>query len=338
MGAQKEGEFMIIRQSALKQVSISALAIILAVTNSAVAAANLAGGSSASGKTFLLQIYTAPDTAFWVPAVTGAKAAAKLTGINLEIQYSNSDDATQSNQLRTATSRKLAGIATSLPNASAGKAICEAKEAGIPVITFNVNGLTKAGAKCVTAFVGQDFVQAGAAIAQRMVDEGLVNKGTNAYCPVELPTATYALQRHQGVMSVFKKIGAKCDMVGVGTAPDKAQTTMVNYLLGKRNVTAIVALGGTPLSVAEAVAAKVKKPDMAIGGFDLSKPVLDGIKSGKIVAAVDQQPYSQGFYAIMQLVLQSTYSLYPSDMGTGGRGLVDSSNINEVSALVPEYR
>ena len=40
----------------------------------------------------------------------------------------------------------------------------------------------------------------------------------------------------------------------------------------------------------------------------------------------------------MQLVLQSTYSLYPSDMGTGGRGLVDSSNINQVSALVPEYR
>ena len=86
------------------------------------------------------------------------------------------------------------------------------------------------------------------------------------------------------------------------------------------------------------MAEKVKKPDMAIGGFDLSKPVLDGIKTGKIVAAVDQQPYSQGFYAVMQLVLQSTYSLYPSDMGTGGRGLVDSSNINAVSALVPEYR
>jgi simple sugar transport system substrate-binding protein len=310
----------------------------LIVSNAAPASANLTGGSSATGKTFIFQIYTGADTAFWVPAVSGAKAAAKLTGIELEIQYSNADDALQTTQLRAATARKVAGIATSLPNASTGKAICEAQAAGIPVITFNVNGLSKTQAKCVTAFVGQDFVAAGAAIAQRLVDDGLVKRNSKAYCPVEFPTATYALQRHQGVMSVFKKIGATCAMVGVGAAPDKAQTTMVNYLLGKRDVTAIVALGGTPLSVAEAVADKLKKPNMVIGGFDLSKPVLDGIKSGRIVAAVDQQPYSQGFYAVMQLVLRHTYQLYPSDMGTGGRGLVDKSNIDLVSALVPDYR
>ena len=69
--------------------------------------------------------------------------------------------------------------------------------------------------------------------------------------------------------------------------------------------------------------AKLKIP---AGGFDISKEILDNIKTGDLIAAVDQQPYSQGFYAVTQLALYLKYGLYPSEMDTGGAGLVDKTN------------
>ena len=63
------------------------------------------------------------------------------------------------------------------------------------------------------------------------------------------------------------------------------------------------------------------------GGFDISKEILDNIKDGELIAAVDQQPYSQGFYAVTQLALYLKYGLYPSEMDTGGTGLVDKTQL-----------
>ena len=62
------------------------------------------------------------------------------------------------------------------------------------------------------------------------------------------------------------------------------------------------------------------------GGFDVSKEILDDIKNGRLIATVDQQPYSQGFYAVTQLALNLKYGLYPSEMDTGGVRPVDKTN------------
>jgi len=65
---------------------------------------------------------------------------------------------------------------------------------------------------------------------------------------------------------------------------------------------------------------------VAIGGFDISESILKDIENGDMIAAVDQQPYSQGFYGVTQAALAVKYGLYPSEMNTGGAGLVDKSN------------
>jgi simple sugar transport system substrate-binding protein len=299
--------------------------------------AGLPGGSSLAGKTILFQIYTGPDTAFWVPAVNGAQAAADALGVNLDIQYANVDDATQVNQLQTAVAKGVAGVASSLPNNATADAVCAVKEAGIPVVAFNVANLEGDAASCIGAFVGQNFVTAGEVIGQRMVDDGLVKSGDKVFCPVELPEAQYAVQRYQGVMTALDKIGATCELVGVGTDPAEAQTTMVQYLLGNQDVKAIIGLGATPMTVVENVLQE-SKLTVPVGGFDLSDAILKGIESGVITATVDQQPYSQGFYSVMQAALQSQFALAPSNMDTGGRGLVDKSNVEAVAALVPDYR
>jgi simple sugar transport system substrate-binding protein len=54
-----------------------------------------------------------------------------------------------------------------------------------------------------------------------------------------------------------------------------------------------------------------------VGGFDLSTETLRLIQSGVIGFTVDQQPYIQGFYPVVQLSLLCRYGIVPSSMDAG---------------------
>jgi simple sugar transport system substrate-binding protein len=199
------------------------------------------------------------------------------------------------------------------------------------VVAFNVTASTGPVLDCLLSFVGQDFEQAGALIAQRMIDDDLIRSGDEVACPVEDPSAVYAIQRAAGVNSALEAVGAECDVVATGFDLAEAQTALQQYLLGRSNTQAIVALGLVPLQVAPA-AAQAAGVDVEIGGFDLSSEISEAIESGDITAAVNQQPYLQGYYAVTQLALRLKYGLTPSDIDTGN-ALVDSTNVAEVSEL-----
>lgn len=296
----------------------------------------LSGGKSLVGKTFVLSFGVAAGQPFDVPLINGAKAAAALLGVNLDITYGGDDTTTVSN-FSTSVAQNVAGIAAQVLDASENKVLCEAYKAHIPVITINSGSETGSAQNCVLAFVGQDFVSSGAALANYMVTQGLIKPGTSGFCPVEFAADTYAIQRYQGVMQVLRKIHDTCSLLSTTTDLATAKSDMTEYMLGHRNTAFILALGGTPLEEAPAVTASLKT-HIPVGGFDLSDPVLQAIQNGTIAAAVDQQPYSQGFYGIMQLGLYVKYDLYPSTMGTGGTGLITKSNIGIVLGLVPAYR
>ena len=302
--------------------------------NSAVSGGSgLSGGTDISGKTILFEIKSGASNFFFVPAVNGAKAAAAMAGLKLQIQYGNDDDATMINQMNTAIASNVAGIAVTVPDAGLNKVVCDARAKNIPVVAFNTNGATGQGASCVQGFVGQDFVLSGALIAQRMINDGKIKPGDHVFCPVESPDQVYAVQRYAGVKQALSAIGATCEVLGTGNDLAPAQATLVSYLLGHPKTSAIIALGGTPLSVAPAA---IKKANMSIpiGGFDLSSDILAAIKSGVITATVDQQPYIQGFQAVMEIALYLKYGITPSNINTSNRALIDSTNVAQVVPLV----
>lgn len=291
------------------------------------------GGIDISGQTMLLEIKSTPSNSFFVPVVNGAKAAAAIAGVKLQIQYGSDEDATIVNQINTAMASKIAGIAVSIPDGSLNKVVCDARTKNIPVVAFNTNGATGQGADCVQSFVGQDFVQSGALIAQRMINDGKIKAGDHVFCPVESPDQVYAVQRYAGVKQALSAIGATCEVLGTGNDLAPAQSTLVSYLLGHPHTAAIIALGGTPLSVAPA-AIKKANLNIPIGGFDLSPDILSAIKSGVITATVDQQPYIQGFQAVMELALYLKYGITPSNINTSNRALIDKTNVDQVVNLV----
>ena len=130
------------------------------------------------------------------------------------------------------------------------------------------------------------------------------------------------------MQKALDEIGATSEILGTGNDHAQALNLMTQYLLGHPNTAAVIGLGQTPTS--QAVQA-IKDAGLKIpaGGFDISAEILEQIKNGELTAAVDQQPYSQGYYAVTQLALNVKYGLYPSEMDTGGTGLVDKSNYEQ---------
>jgi simple sugar transport system substrate-binding protein len=307
-------------------------------TGSGKTPAGFKGGEDIAGKKVLFIHANDSGNVFDKPVIAGSDAAAALTGLKVETQFSENDSNKLRSIFQSGVAEKVDGIIVSVPDASLNEPICEARKAGIPVITWNVNGTTGQGRNCVMAFLGQDFVTTGAVIGQRMIDDGLIEQGDKVFCPVEYPNSDYAAQRAAGVNKALATVGAKCDVVGIGADLAKARTTMAQYLLGHRDTDAIVSLGGTGTSMAKEAVDQSGVKDVAIGGFDLTPQVIDGIQAGAINATVDQQPYSQGFLAVTQMALYLKFGLFPSDVATGGTGLVDKSNVDFVSRLVPNYR
>ncbi len=93
---------------------------------------------------------------------------------------------------------------------------------------------------------------------------------------------------------------------------------------------------GTGQSATEAAGRAIEKSFAGRGywsaGFDLSPETLRLIREGHIRCTVDQQPYIQGFYPVIQLMHYLRYGIMPSDIDAGA-AIVDAANVDEVMEL-----
>jgi len=274
---------------------------------------------------YFITYYDPAADAFWNQMLTGAQNAAEVANLELTHQTAKDDVATMTDLISSAIASKPAAMFIPFNDPSWEGAVCEAADAGIPVFAFNVPPANVAK-DCVEAFVGQDFVEVGSIVGQRLVDEVELSAGDKVLCPAEEPTQQYAIQRGGGVDSVLKKIGVKCEFLQTTGEDAAALDAMTTWLTANKDVKAIVPLGGTPHrnAVAAEDAAGVKVP---IVGFDTSPQVIEGIKSGRIIATADQQGYIQGFQTVMQAMLYLDFGLSPANINSGGNSLIDKTNV-----------
>src|SRR5947199_4315193 len=73
-----------------------------AAATAALTAENFPGGRNIQGDKILMSLASTPSNSFYIPQVAGAKAAAKITGLNVQFQYGKDDDPTQVSQVNTA--------------------------------------------------------------------------------------------------------------------------------------------------------------------------------------------------------------------------------------------
>jgi len=260
----------------------------------------------------------------------GARDAAQLAGINLTEQNAGSEVSRQVELVENAIANKPAAMFLIFQDPSWNEAVCKAHAAGIKVYAYGI-GPSDEAKDCVSAFVGQDFAQVGQTIGERLIKEVKLNAGDKVLCPVEEPTAPYAIQRSAGVNAALKSVGVECTMLRTSSADEQALNAMNTWLGANTDVKAIVPLGGTPHrnAVTAEDAVGVTAP---IIGFDTSPQVIEGIKAGRIIASADQQPYVQGFQSVMQSALNLDFGISPADINSGGTGLIDKTNVADLEA------
>lgn len=287
---------------------------------------------------YTMIIYGTTGNPFWKKVVTGAEEAAEKLDVDVDVQYAENEPGQQINIIETAIANQVDGIGMIINLDDAyDKAVQKARDAGIPIIAYNIDDTQGREGNARMAFIGQDFVTAGYLITKRLIEEYDIGRGDHVVCPVEHPEAVYAEKRYEGVKKALDEAGASSEVLDTGAISlEDTLNKITQYLLGHEDTDAIVAMGGMPMEMAPQ-AAEEAGLDIPNAGFDITKQIIRNIQDGKSLATVDQQPYYQGAFTIIQLHMNNLYGLLPCDINTGG-AIIDKSNADVVLELADTVR
>jgi simple sugar transport system substrate-binding protein len=257
---------------------------------------------------------------FFVPTQYGAADAASLLGVSYQWTGSTKADVGEMiNAFNAGVSAKADGIAVCVVDKGAFEApIKRAIGRGIPVVSYNADG-ARAGAKARMAYIGQALYESGFAMGQRIAT--LVPKGDIALF-IATPGALNIQPRIDGALAAIKASGKPINAEAVATDPDLSRelTLIDSYYLGHKKLVGMFAVdAGDTQGVGQIIQKYSLQGKVKGGGYDLLPGTLKLIDSGALDFTIDQQPYLQGFYPVVQLFLQKLSGglMFPSDTNTG---------------------
>ena len=272
--------------------------------------------------------------AFFTPTQSGAGDACKLLGCSFHWTGSeNSIVSEMVKAMQTAIAGRADGIAVAIIDPIAfGAPIAAAFAAGIPVLSYNADGTAKntAQTNMRLAYIGQSLYVSGFNMGQRIVK--LVGGGHVVIFIATFGTANIQ-PRLDGAIAAIKQFGGgKITYEAIATGALEAQEHRVveAYYLGHKSVKGMFAVdqGSTSGAILTSRKYGLRAKGLSIGGYDLTHDIVAGINDGVADFTIDQQPYLQGFYPVVQLFLYrlSGGLVGCEDMNTGIK-FVTKSNI-----------
>lgn len=313
---------------------LAAVALLFAACSSTAStpAASSGGGGGADRSGILIEVVTHGQASdpFWSIFKNGVDQAGKDMGVKVEYSAPDTFDMIKmASLIDAAVAKKPAGLVVSIPDATAlGPSIQKAVAAGIPVISAN-SGSDVYASLGVLTHVGQDESIAGQKAGALMKAAGV----TNALC-INQEVGNAGLDARckgfaDGLQGTSKVV--QVDLKD----PTGAQQAIAAAIQADATINGVLALG--PTGSAPTLAA-MKQLNLGskikLATFDLSKDVLNAIKAGDMLFAIDQQQYLQGYLPIVFLTYDKLYGLVP---GGGqpiltGPGIVDKTNVDTVLA------
>src|SRR6266705_1179704 len=139
----------------------------------------------------------------------------------------------------------------------------------------------------------------------------------NAVCVNQEVSNTALDLRCKGFTDAMRKTGGAVKVLAVNLAdPTDAKNRSSGAIRSAGNIDGILALGPTGSAPALQVLQSSNQLDkIKLATFDLSPEVLEAVRDGKMLFAIDQQQYIQGYLPIVFLTLYKKYGTIP---GTGG--------------------
>ena len=277
---------------------------------------------------------------FWEPMIHGANEAGALFNVNVDIQNADGDPERNLNLIETAIANKVDGIVPMISVEDAlTDAIQKARDAGIAVIASNIDDPDGTGPDGTArqAYVGQDFIESGYLIGQRMVNEHGLKAGDFCVTPTEFPDLVYSHGRYAGVKKALDEAGVGSEVLGTGGVVDENQNIVAEYLLANPDTDCAIGLGNVPTSVLPQAAEEAGMEGLPNGGFDVNPRIMENINAGLTTGTMDQQAFWQGFLPVMYIAYNIRYGLAPVESDTG-KALVDLGNATLAAAHAGKYR
>src|SRR3954467_3956155 len=271
--------------------------------------------SSGSSKFVLVNHVT--TNPFFVPTKYGAEDACKLLGCTYQWTGSENSNVNEMvNAFNTAVTGGADGIAVALVDLKAFNQPTDAAlKAKIPVVAYNADAPSNAR----LAYIGQDLFVSGQEMGKRI--EQLVPSGDVALF-IATPGSANIQPRIDGAQSVLKKNSKiKTDVIATGAAVPAELSTIQAYAQGHPNTKGYFAVdAGSTQSLAQVIQRQnLRAKGVKGGGYDLTPITQKLLADDQIDFTIDQQPYLQGFWPVMELFLyQASGTLSGiSDINTG---------------------
>ncbi|MBA4106009.1 MAG: hypothetical protein C0485_09645 [Pirellula sp.] len=299
--------------------------------------ANSANRSVSAKPLRLAFITCAVDQKFFDPVKQGMRDAA--AAMNVECDFLGTpgvDVPAQIGMVRQAVADGYDGIALNIIDAEAfDEVVAEAIAKGVPVVSFNIDDHATPNARL--ASVSQQFEAAGKKLAALALSE--IPQGANVLMTKHDEGVSALDERSRGIQEELKSKGVTWTTVITGNDAVAGAKIVADALRQHPEIRVILSSGQADTEAAgRALEADFSSREYWAAGFDMSPKTLQLIEAGHIRFTLDQQPYAQGFYPVMQLVLNLRYGLSPASLDAGA-GVIDRENVKQVKQLCEEgYR
>lgn len=280
----------------------------------------------------------APDSDSWWNVIKNAiKNAEHDMGVTVEYRNPPTGDvADMARIIQQATASNPDGLVTTIADFDVlQSAIQGAVAKGIPVITVNSGTAEQSKKLGALMHIGQPEYDAGKGAGERAKAAGV----THFLCVNHYITNPASVQRCQGYADgLGVKLGDQ--MIDSGIDPTGIYNKVKAFLASHPDTNGILTLG--PNSADPTIKylrdTGSRSKFKSVISFDLDSDIAKAIKDGTVDAAIDQQPYLQGYLPIVLLTQYVRYGVMPANNINTGPGFVTKKNIALVQKLAGEYR
>lgn len=277
-------------------------------------------------------ITCARDAKFFIPVKKGMNEAAEMLGIQCDwLGTEGVDLEAQAGLLEQAVNDGYDGVAFNIIDPEAfDKVIQEAIDAGVPVVGFNVDDHATPNARLSS--VNQRLYEAGVSLGKHVSDR--IPAGSHLLLTKHDKGVSALDDRAQGIQDALEEKDISWTVLITGNEAVEGAKVVHKALKSNPEIITILGTGQADTEATGRALEKLgKKSKCWSAGFDLSTKTLQLVKDGYIHCTIDQQPYIQGFYPVVQLTQYLRYGIMPSDMDAGA-AIVDLTNVDQVIDLV----
>ncbi len=287
---------------------------------------SLAGSAAADGLRLVFVSHGQASDPFWSVVKSGVDVAAEAMDVEVAYRAPDTFDVIAMGYIiDAAVASRPDGLVVSIPDPDAlGDSIRAAVADGIPVVSTNSGSEHSEGLGALL-HVGQNAFEAGLSGGEKMRAAGV--------------RIGLCLNHEVGNVSLDRRcegfrrgMNGASEVLAASSDPTATRNRVIAFLSRRADIDGIIALG--PLGAEPTLAAVAELGrEITIATFDLSPEILRAVGDGRLLFAIDQQQFLQGYLPVVFMSLYARYGLVPNGQVPTGPRFVTKDNAAKVIEL-----